>query len=51
MALTCTASLSGLPQLSVPALEVEGCPVGLSLLGWRGGDQALLDFAVGLMSA
>jgi amidase len=37
--------------LSVPALEVEGCPVGLSLLGWRGGDQALLDFAVGLMSA
>lgn len=51
MALTCTASLSGLPQLSVPALEVEGCPVGVSLLGWRGGDQALLDFAVSLMSA
>lgn len=45
MALTCTASLSGLPQLSVPAARVEGCPVGLSLLGWRGADQTLLDFA------
>jgi len=49
MALTCTASLSGLPQLSVPAVTVDDCPVGLSLLGWRGGDQALLDFAVALM--
>ncbi len=45
MALTCIASLSGLPQLSVPAVSVDDCPVGLSLLGWRGGDQCLLDFA------
>jgi amidase len=48
MALTCSASLSGLPQLSVPALEVQDCPVGLSLMGWRGGDQCLLDFAATL---
>ena len=48
MALACTASLSGLPQLSVPAVVVDDCPVGLSLLGWRGGDQCLLDFATQL---
>lgn len=48
MALTSSASLSGLPQLSMPALEVDHCPVGLSLLGWRGGDQCLLDFAATL---
>ena len=48
MALTCIASLSGLPQLSVPAVIVDGCPVGLSLLGWRGSDQCLLDFATRL---
>jgi amidase len=45
MALTCVASLSGLPQLSLPAVDVDGCPLGLSLLGWRGADQCLLDFA------
>ena len=50
MALTCTASLSGHPQLSVPAVTVDECPVGLSLLGWRGGDQSLLDFAGVLMA-
>lgn len=50
MALTCCASLSGLPQLGVPALSVDGCPVGVSLLGWRGGDQCLLDFARVLMA-
>ena len=50
MALTCAASLSGLPQLSVPAAVVDDCPLGLSLLGWRGGDQSLLDFACRLMA-
>ncbi len=50
MMLTCTASLCGLPQLNVPAGEVDGCPVGLSLLGWPGGDEALLDLALRLAS-
>jgi amidase len=27
---------------------VEGCPVGLSFIGWAGGDEALLDLAVKL---
>ncbi|MGE0857861.1 MAG: amidase [Gammaproteobacteria bacterium] len=48
MQLTCTAGLSRRPQLSVPAGEVEGCPVGLSLLGWQGSDEVLLELALGL---
>jgi amidase len=45
MRLTCTAGLSGLPQVSIPAGTVSGCPVGLSFIGWAGGDEALLDLA------
>ena len=46
MRLTCIAGLGGLPQISVPAGTVSGCPVGLSFIGWAGGDEALLDLAV-----
>ena len=46
MRLTCTASLCGLPQISIPAGLVDGCPVGLSFIGWAGGDEALLDLAL-----
>lgn len=46
MRLTCIAGLSGLPQVSLPAGTVEGCPVGLSFISWFGGDEALLDLAV-----
>ncbi|MEM7191539.1 MAG: amidase [Pseudomonadota bacterium] len=45
---TCLAGLAGLPQISVPVGEAAGCPAGLSFIGWEGGDEALLDFAVGL---
>ncbi len=45
MRLTCIAGLGGLPQVSIPAGTVRGCPVGLSLVGWHGGDEALLDLA------
>jgi amidase len=48
MRLTCTAGLAGLPQVSIPAGTVAGCPVGLSFIGWAGGDEALLDLAVTL---
>jgi amidase len=48
MRLTCTAGLGGLPQVSIPAGTVNGCPVGLSFIGWAGGDEALLDLAVAL---
>jgi amidase len=48
MRLTCIAGLSGLPQVTLPVGTVAGCPVGLSFMGWRGGDEALLDLAVAL---
>lgn len=48
MALTCIAGHTGLPQITIPAAEVEGCPAGLSFIGWPGGDEALLDLAVTL---
>jgi amidase len=46
--LTCIAGLGGLPQLNLPAGLAGGAPVGLSLIGWPGGDERLLDLAVAL---
>ena len=43
--LTCSAGLSGFPQVSLPLAEVDGCPVGLSLLARAGQDMMLLGFA------
>ena len=48
MRLTCTAGVAGLPQISIPAGTLEGCPVGLSFIAWPGGDEALLDLACAL---
>jgi amidase len=48
MRLTCIAGLGGLPQVSIPIGTVAGCPVGLSFIGWAGGDEALLDLVVTL---
>lgn len=45
---TCLAGHAGLPQISIPAAEMAGCPTGLSFIGWPGGDEALLDLAVAL---
>jgi len=45
MRLTCISGISGLPQVSIPVGTVSGCPVGLSFIGWAGGDEALLDLA------
>ena len=45
---TCLAGHAGLPQISIPAGEAAGCPMGLSFIGWQGGDEALLDLAVRL---
>lgn len=43
--LTCTAGLSGFPQVNLPLGQVEGCPVGLSLIAPAGQDRMLLAFA------
>ena len=48
MRLTCTAGLAGLPQMTLPIGTLGGCPVGLSFIGWPGGDEALLDLACAL---
>jgi amidase len=48
LSFTCLAGHGGLPQISVPAAEAAGCPIGLSFIGWQGGDEALLDLAVRL---
>jgi len=45
LALLCIAGLGGLPQLSMPVATVDGCPVGLSLIGARGRDAQLLALA------
>jgi len=48
MALTSIAGIAGLPQISIPAAIVDGCPAGLSFIGWPGADETLLDLAVTL---
>lgn len=42
MGLTALAGLAGLPQIQLPVLELEGVPLGLSLVGARGTDMQLL---------
>ncbi|HEV8388685.1 MAG TPA: amidase [Dongiaceae bacterium] len=45
LSLTCIAGLGRLPQVQVPAGLVGGATVGLSLVGPRGSDRALLALA------
>ncbi|ODR96028.1 hypothetical protein AUC69_02075 [Methyloceanibacter superfactus] len=45
---TCLAGHAGLPQISIPMGKASGCPVGLSFIGWEGGDETLLDLAATL---
>ena len=45
MRLVCMASISGLPQVTIPAGTADAAPVGLSFIGWRGGEEALLSLA------
>jgi amidase len=48
MRLGCPSVLAGLPQISIPAGTVAGCPAGLSLIAWAGGDEVLLGLACDL---
>jgi amidase len=45
LALASVAGVAGLPEVTLPAARVDGCPVGLSLVGPHGSDEALLDLA------
>lgn len=43
------AGLAGLPQVSLPLAVLDGCPMGLSLIGPRGRDSALLALIEAMM--
>ncbi len=49
--LMCIAGLAGLPQLSLPLGTIDGCPIGLSLIGPPGRDRALIAVARKVMAA
>ncbi len=49
MDMTAIAGLAGLPQLHLPVCELDGAPCGLSLIGSKGSDLALIEFAKTLM--
>jgi amidase len=47
-ALACHGGLTGVPQVSIPGATVGGLPIGLSIIGPRGGDATLVAVARGL---
>jgi amidase len=49
MCLLCIAGLGGLPQVSLPLATLDGCPLGLSLVGRRGADEMLLALTKAVM--
>jgi len=49
--LLASAGLAGLPQITIPLASLDGCPVGLSLIGPAGRDRALIDLAATILAA
>jgi amidase len=43
--LNAIAGHAGLPQVTIPVAQIQGCPLGLSIVGAPGSDHALLAFA------
>ncbi|MCX5517628.1 amidase [Kaistia defluvii] len=50
LSMLCTAGLAGLPQISLPLADHEGCPLGVSLIAPAGRDRALIDLAARIMA-
>jgi amidase len=48
LSLLCVAGLARLPQVSLPVGKLNGCPIGLSLIGPRASDMMLLAVAKAL---
>ena len=46
MALLCIAGIGGLPQVNIPLLTGDAPPIGLSLVGSVGADEALIALAM-----
>jgi amidase len=51
LSILCIAGLAGLPQVTLPLASVDGMPLGLSLIGPRGSDRALVDLGLGTAAA
>lgn len=51
LCLTSIAGVAGLPQITLPVARLDGCPIGLSLVGSVNSDKHLLDRAVDLTTA
>ncbi len=49
--LLCLSGLSGFPQITIPLGSVDGAPFGISLLGPRGSDRALVRLARTILEA
>ena len=45
LTLLCIAGLARLPQLNLPLATLQGCPIGVSLIGGQGADMSLLAIA------
>jgi amidase len=41
----------GAPEVSLPLVKLEGCPIGLSLLGPKNSDRRLLSAATRVAAA
>lgn len=44
-ALLCISPLSGTPQVTLPLVNMESMPLGISLIGAKGTDQQLVEFS------
>jgi amidase len=51
LCLAAHGGLTGVPQLSIPGSAVDGLPIGLSIIGGRGADAALVAVAKALEAA
>jgi len=51
LSLNAVAGLAGLPVVTVPVAQVEGCPLGLSIMAGPGEDESLLEFVARTFSA